>query len=762
MTQFERFFFSTKTMTVLLFVFASSMAIATFVETTYDTSTAKMLIYNATWFETLMLWLIMIFIYNIKIYHLTKKEKRPVLAFHIAFILMFFGGAITRYCSFEGQMFIQEGETSNEIISDLTYIKVNISNGAKSITYDQYPYIMSYLNKEQNNWLLKRSFKKKYDFDNTVIKIRSLDYIPLAKDSIQKTTFGRKAIAIITTGQNGRENNYIFDGEIKTFGGILFSFNKPFHGAVQLVEIGDSIMINFPVAAQYISMQGQQAGSISDTVLLAQHTGTIKENKLTALGFRTLYSINNTRFVIPNPSFVGKIIYYSGNKGNITDRTLLNMVKLEISSGDEKDTVWVKGGKNVTNYSAKSNIHKLGISVGYGSKLIKTPFLIRCDDFKLERYPGSSNASSYESRVTVIDNKKETPHHIFMNNVMDYGGYRFFQSSYFPDESGTILSVNKDWWGTRITYSSYFLLFLGMFLTLFKKQTRIQKLNLRLKNINRKVLLLVPLTLILSFTNAQDSVQQEIDTLYPQKDTELFVKQGELGGRVISTSHADKFGHLLVQDFQGRIKPMDTQTLELLRKIYKKDTYNGLSPVQWFLSMQLDPTYWLMQPMIYVGAKGGDELFKETGANVDGYTTFTNLTDRKGEFKLQNQYKISFSKPKAEQSNYDKEVINLIERYSIFANIIYGYFTRIIPVKNDLSHTWRSWIYSSQNNPAAIDSTAYAFISLYFDNIKQDLQTGNWETANEILANISSFQKKWSKDIIPSDAKISLEILYNL
>jgi hypothetical protein len=164
MTQFERFFFSTKTMTVLLFVFASSMAIATFVETTYDTSTAKMLIYNATWFETLMLWLIMIFIYNIKIYHLTKKEKRPVLAFHIAFILMFFGGAITRYCSFEGQMFIQEGETSNEIISDLTYIKVNISNGAKSITYDQYPYIMSYLNKEQNNWLLKRSFKKKIRF----------------------------------------------------------------------------------------------------------------------------------------------------------------------------------------------------------------------------------------------------------------------------------------------------------------------------------------------------------------------------------------------------------------------------------------------------------------------------------------------------------------------------------------------------------------------------------------------------------------------
>ena len=46
-----------------------------------------------------------------------------------------------------------------------------------------------------------------------------------------------------------------------------------------------------------------------------------------------------------------------------------------------------------------------------------------------------------------------------MNNVMDHGGYRFFQSSYDPkDELTTILSVNHDFWGTWITYIGYIFL----------------------------------------------------------------------------------------------------------------------------------------------------------------------------------------------------------------------------------------------------------------------------------------------------------------
>ena len=63
-----------------------------------------------------------------------------------------------------------------------------------------------------------------------------------------------------------------------------------------------------------------------------------------------------------------------------------------------------------------------------------------------------------------------------MNNVLDYKGFRFFQSSYKQDESATILSVNKDP-GKIPTYIGYFLLFTGLILTFFVRNSRFKKLS---------------------------------------------------------------------------------------------------------------------------------------------------------------------------------------------------------------------------------------------------------------------------------------------
>ena len=74
-----------------------------------------------------------------------------------------------------------------------------------------------------------------------------------------------------------------------------------------------------------------------------------------------------------------------------------------------------------------------------------------------------------------------------MNNVLDYRGYRFFQSSYDPDEKGTRLSVNHDYPGTLITYIGYFLLGLGFVLTVMNKNARFTSLISNMKsNIARK------------------------------------------------------------------------------------------------------------------------------------------------------------------------------------------------------------------------------------------------------------------------------------
>ncbi len=108
----------------------------------------------------------------------------------------------------------------------------------------------------------------------------------------------------------------------------------------------------------------------------------------------------------------------------------------------------------------------------YGAKILDLPFSIKLIDFELERYPGSMSPASYASDVVLIDqaDNVEKDYRIFMNNVLNYKGYRFF-SLLMIKMKWYVLSVNHDALGTWITYLGYFLLSLGMLLALFVPHT---------------------------------------------------------------------------------------------------------------------------------------------------------------------------------------------------------------------------------------------------------------------------------------------------
>lgn len=780
MTKIEKFFFSTRTMTVLLFIYAIAMAIATFVENDYDTPTAKTLIYEAKWFEVLMLWLIILFVANIARYRLLRKEKWPVLIFHLSFIFIFIGGAITRYISFEGQMPIREGETTNEIISERTYFKVEINDKERALRYDKNEYMMSHFNAKDTPWPFKRTYKQDYAFGDKILTLKTLDYIPLAKDSIERTNSGKKMLEIVTMGKEGRESEFIGDGEIRNVNGTMVSYNNPIEGSVQLLDLEGKLHIKSPFEGQYMTMTGQQMGVVTDSALLKEQSGNLELNKVQELNYRTLYTINNTNIIIPQPAFQGRVVYYKGDKTKPEEKELPGAIVVELSSGSERDTLTIIGGRGLTSFSKNTSINGLGVSLGFGSKFIHTPFSIRCDDFILDRYPGSMNPSSYESEITVIDQGKETPHHIYMNNVMDYRGYRFFQSSYFPDEGGTILSVNADWWGTNITYIGYFLLFFGLFATLFWKGTHFWKLNAQLTELNKKKsLVLLPFFLLGGLSVAQDSISNPNSTsvntqdsvAHPHKEVQpsaQFAQPGTLENFVeFDQDHLDAFARILVQDFEGRIKPMNTHALDMIRKIHKKDSYtleNGtkISAEQLFLSMQIDPAFWANQPLIKVANTAGDQLMAELKVNEKGYTSYMNLVDPEtGQFKLDQRYNEAFSKRAADQSKSDLEIINVTERFNIFNNIVYGYYLKVIPIKNDPGETWTSWIYSTPESAIEIDPIAFELITKYFNDIKSAIQTKNWDNANKSLQAISDYQKEWGKNVLPPASKVNMEITYN-
>ena len=82
------FLFSTRLMAVLFIAFAAAMAAGTFIEDAYNTDTARVIVYNAWWFETIMVFFVINFIGNIKRYQLHKKENWATLLLHLSFILI--------------------------------------------------------------------------------------------------------------------------------------------------------------------------------------------------------------------------------------------------------------------------------------------------------------------------------------------------------------------------------------------------------------------------------------------------------------------------------------------------------------------------------------------------------------------------------------------------------------------------------------------------------------------------------------------------
>ena len=64
MNRITRVIFLMELMTILLLIFAIAIAAATFLESDFDTNTARALVYNAKWFEVLFLLLAINFIGN--------------------------------------------------------------------------------------------------------------------------------------------------------------------------------------------------------------------------------------------------------------------------------------------------------------------------------------------------------------------------------------------------------------------------------------------------------------------------------------------------------------------------------------------------------------------------------------------------------------------------------------------------------------------------------------------------------------------------
>lgn len=714
------FLFSTKLMAVLFLVFAVTMAVATFIESGYGTPTARKLVYASWWFEMIMFIFVINFIGNIFKYRLLRPKKWPVLLFHLAFLFILIGAWVTRYISYEGQMPILEGVTTNKFLTQKVYISVADGNQELIIK----PIIMSKLG--------SNAFRAKSQ--DGAVEINFDKFIPNAHKTLIPDDNAPLYLHLVesTTGQ--RLDHFLTKDSVLQVAGQSIYFNndlaKP---GIHIFDQGGTLKILTPVLG-------------TSMVMRTQENRMVTQDSLQDFNLRSLYQIGAASFIIPEAPSKGRIDYVSGDKNIYTD----DVVQVNLTANGETKKVAIKGRQ----YNTGTTVATVGgksYAVAYGSRNIELPFTIKLRDFQLTRNPGSMSPKSFASEITVDDQEqnKKFDFRIFMNNILNYRGYKFFQSSYSitPQGEQTVLSVNHDKLGTILTYIGYTLLYLGLILIMILPGTRFSDLRHKLRKLQNKGAAIV--VLLLMFGGPQAFAQTnniDIDTI--------------LNETVIPESHAEIFGKLVIQDAGGRMKPANTYSSELLRKLTKSETYHGYNSDQILASMVLSPKLWYYAPIIYIKkrVKGIRPLL-----GIPEDQKYARLTDF---FSSDNKFKL---RKEAEEANkrriksvFDKEIIAVDQRVNLLLNALdpeRG--LRLFPLKDSPTNKWYS-ANNAQQVFAGDDSLYVANIfPLYVQTMMKAKEDGNDSLAVALLNSINKFQHSYGAAVMPSDKQLELEIMYN-
>ena len=749
MEKIKSILFSTRLMAVLFIGYAIAMAAGTFIESAYNTDTARVIIYNAWWFEAIHIFFLINFFGNISRYQLWKKEKWATLLLHLSFIFIIVGAAITRYISYEGMMPIREGEASNQIYSDknyLTYFVDGQYQGEMRRRVFEHPLLFSSVSLSP---IADNHFNFKDKFNETSFEVEYEKFILDAKESIKETPNGKFYLKMVESGGGERHEHFLKEGEVQNIHNVLFALNSYTKGAINITIKDGTTTIEAPFEGNFMRMADK-------------FQGTVTKDIVQPLMFRSLYNMGGAQFVFPDQPIKGEKNYKSSGdyKAKNGEDALVLKVKTE---GQEKEITLV-GSKGKQGVPQTVKIGKLEFTFFFGSKVYTLPFSLKLNDFIAQRYPGTEKRySSFESKVTVIDGNDKFDARIFMNNILDYKGFRFFQANFDPDEKGTVLSVNHDFWGTLITYIGYFILFFAMMAILFTKHSRFADLKRKLEVIkDKKSKLITVLALILSFSGfSQNHDNRDGHNHGKEKVTIKSAKFNYVDSILkykVSEKHAAQFGRLVIQDEGGRMKPINTFSSELLRKVSKKDTYRDMNSDQVFVSMTQFPIAWYEVPLVYIKS-GNDSIRKIIGIDKkETYASLKSFFDAKGNYKL-SPYLESAYKAQV-PSKFEKDFIETDKKVNLLNTALSGQILKIFPVPNDKNNKWSSYLEINNVTGTSLDTIKNA-LPIYLDALMKSSQDDNYTMANTFLVGMENYQKKEGKSVRPSDDKIDSEIMYN-
>ena len=691
-------------MAVLIIAFAVASAIATFIENDFGTLAARTLIYNAWWFEFIMLLLAVNFIASIFTRKLYRKEKFAVMLFHIGFVIILLGAAVTRYVGQEGMMHIREGQTATWFTSSDKYLTIEV-NGEDKLT-------------KQINFtpVSRNSFRKTFRVNEKKVGLKLTDYIPNAEESVVEHPDGHPIVSLVVVDSLGTQQTLLRPGKVIPAGVYGLGFrgsHRDLDVEFMLSDTGIVGISRFPIAIRSMAKDGEVV--LEPNTPFKLEPQTFYAAHAVQFAYRGHWSSARIRMVYnPNPQVQGRdVLVFSASSNGASTDIFVPVAGVE----DNAILEYIDG---------------VEVGIKYGARKIAIPFAIKLDDFVLDRYPGSDSPSSFTSNVQVFDTTGNLikPFSIYMNNILNFKGYRFYQSSYDPDERGTYLSVNKDFWGTAITYFGYFILIVGIIWALLARGSRFRMLVSK----PTAAVLLMLMLMLSGAAFAQDAPIPDV-------------------------KHSREFGKLLVQDQGGRMKPLSTLAGEVLRKLNRSNSFNGQTPEQVYLGMSAFPDHWQHIPIITIK---NPDLKAMLGVRGD-LAAFVDFFDHQSgsRYKLSGLVQDAFALKPSQRSALQKEIIKADEKVNVLYMVFSGHMARIFPVPNHPDNRWLSMNEASEYEQAHIIHPVVDIYGKYMLSVREASRNSQWQTASAFLDQVKQHQVEYGGHILPSPAKVKAEVFAN-
>jgi len=697
-------------MGVLFIALAASMAAATFIENDFGQEASRAAVYNTWWFELLFLMLTLNLLGQIFIFRLWRREKLTVLLFHAAFIIMVAGAAITRYTGYDGMMHIREGSSS-----DVTFSSGN------TLTFELFGNDGTVLNSHSAPLSISGGrhgkYRKSLDAGGEKTTLTFDRYLPGAVKTIEETPGGRPMISLLfTPDMVSSETVVLAIGESAVIGDMTIGFGTG--GDISVSTDGNTFSIS-------------AFGGLRSTVMQEMKSLEYPADTLVPLVAGTVYTVGRYRIMPQVMTMSGAAVPSATAAGQRAGGALGFTLKGE--GLQESIWLWDDGGEEKSEWKGAAG--RLTARVSYGAGEKQLPFSLRLDDFVVERYPGSNSPSGFKSRVTLSDPAHGTtmPYEIYMNHILKYRGYRFYQSSYDQDELGTVLSVNHDPAGMFTTYAGYGLLFLFIILSLLNRKSFFRTVAPGHWSSNyRKPAAALALLIMTS--------------LSPLKSQQL----------VIEKKAADSFGEVLAQDQKGRTKPLYTISSDILRKVARENSFEGMSPMQVFLGCALDFYHWQNVPLIRVS---NEELRLQLGLKGEK-AAFSDIVKmgEGGGYMLASLVDKAYAKSVSERTRFDKEVIKVDERVNICYMMSRGDFMRIFPLRDGTDH-WGSAEDAVRHGIGQEDSLFVVSVVPLWAQAVTSVGRSVAPPADYLTA-LTNYQHRHAGYELPSEGKVKAELFY--